>query len=256
MPIYEPEVTLSATDRELIELLGQLILADHGLSNNVPGASVPLSTGEAKRLLILLEAFVESKYFREASYFIEGIANGEAWSDGNLREIYLSRRKHKGRSRAMSSRHWNEFVLRAGFNSSENARIYAGAPSQAPVRPMPLDHFIRMERRLTKSAEIHPRVADLVLQLVSEVRPEITKLREGKAPLANGFVWSRARKLADKISSVVIGLEKRPVSKFELVAITTTVLDVSAMFTTRDWTAVGVLSNLAAVHMQSLDLKA
>ncbi|MEL7691749.1 hypothetical protein [Citromicrobium bathyomarinum] len=256
MPIYEPQIALSEVDRELLELLGQLLLSQHCLGHNMPAVNVPLSLAEANRLLYLLESFVESRYFREAAYFIEGMANGDAWSNDNLREIYLSWRKYKGRSRAMSSRHWNEFVVRAGFNSSENSAIYAGGFRQAPVRPMPLEHFVKMEAKLAGSANIHPRVTQLILELVTEASPKITALRKSKGGLKKDSVWTGVRNLADKISEVARGLERHPVSKFELVAITTTVLDASAMYTTRDWTATGVLSNLAAVSLQSLDFRA
>lgn len=251
MAIYEPEIFLSSTDRELLQLLGQLVLAQHPTNDNISGEQVTLSPSEGKRLLVLLEQFVESKLFQEGSYFAEGMANGEAWHDDAIREIYLSWRKRRGRTRVMAGRHWNEFVLRAGFRFSESARMYVDGPLRTPVRPMPLDHFLKMEARLLKAASVHPRVAQLVLDLVRASRPSLEKFRQGEKKIERGTIVSRVKSVFGKIRDAQRGLERRPLSKFELVSVATIITDTTTLFTTRDWTATGVISNLAAVMSQS-----
>jgi len=193
--IYRPSLILSKTDRELLVLLAQLALTSQGWESNVSPEVVALSPREAAHLLDLLEQFANSKLFLEGAYFTEGVANGEAHTNDRLREIYFSWVVRRGGTRVASSQKWREFVLRAGFNSSSEAWMWPRGIRRSPLRPMPVDHFLRMEKRLLATAEVHPRVASLVLEFVQRSLPRLESLRERRATVRPGSV----RLLADEL---------------------------------------------------------
>jgi hypothetical protein len=248
MGIYDPNLLLSKSDREILKLLGQLVLAaDQNCSrSNLKSGDVPLSPSEAENLLGLLEQFLNSKLFVEGAYFSEGIANGNAWSDNRLKDIYLAWRSRLGRSRVASSFTWHEFVLRAGFNNNKDAWMWPSQIRRAPLRPMPLEHFLRMEARLLKAADVHPRVADLVIRFVMQSIPMLEEMRATKYPIVLGSVRGNVSSMISDLAQRVHGNEKEPMTRHRLIALCTIVMDTSALFSTRDWTTTGVLSTMAA----------
>lgn len=253
MAIYHPSLFLSGADKEALVLLGQLILAEQGEGHNMCRDWVALSPAEAERLLSLLESFSASRLFVEGSYFAEGMANGDAWTDGGLREIYLSQRRRQGRTRVMSSRVWSEFVLRAGFNNSSEAWMWPTNLRRSPLRPMPLDHFLRMEVRLASAARLHPRVQALIVKFIQGTIPTLADIRERKAEVQRGSLRAFVDGFIQNLSDHVSGREKRPMSRRQVVAVSTIVMDMAAMFSTRDWTAAGVLSSLAGLAPDALN---
>jgi hypothetical protein len=253
MAIYQPSLLLTEADKEALVLLGQLILAEQGDAHNVCRDSVTLSPAEAERLLSLLESFSTSQLFVEGSYFAEGMANGDAWTDDGLREIYLSQRRRQGRTRVMSSRVWSEFVLRAGFDSSSEAWMWPSNLRRSPLRPMTLDHFLRMEVRLALAAGLHPRVRALIIKFVEDSIPTLADIRERKAEVQRGSLRAFVGGFIENLSDHVGGREKKPMSRRQVIAVSTIVMDVAAMFSTRDWTAAGVLSSLAGLAPDALD---
>jgi hypothetical protein len=118
---------------------------------------------------------------------------------------------------------------------------------------MSFDHFLRMEKRLLATAEIHPRVANLVLDFVQRALPDLDNLRAWKTRIRPGSL----RKLVDGfllgLRDHLKGRERDPMSRQRVIAIMTVVMDTSALFATRDWTAAGVLSSLAAVGADAID---
>lgn len=243
---------LSNTDREVLVLLSQLALSTHVEHTNVGSDEVPLSPFEADRLLVLLEEFIVSRRFVEGSYFSEGIANGQGYSSDRLKEIYLSWRTRTGRTRVASTYTWSEFVLRAGFNSSANAWMWPRS-GLSPVRPMSLTHFVAMEQKLANAVGLHPRVRDLIVEFVESGLAQLQDLREGKATIKEGFVRRFVRSFIDALSDAKVGREKFPMTRRKVIAVSTIFMDTAALFVTRDWTATGVLSTVAAVVPDALD---
>lgn len=247
-------MALSKSDREVLVLLGQLILASNdGYSSNTPRDAITLSPNEARRLLELLEEFINSKLFLEGSYFAEGIANNNHQNNDRLREIYLSWRSRRGHSRISSGYVWREFLHRAGFNSGQDGWYLNGGMRRSPVKPMSLEHFVEMEKRLVGVAELHPRVAHLLLDLVGEALPALEILRARRGNIREGYVRGFVKQTISDISDHVVGREKEPMTRRKIIALSTIILDTSALFTTRDWTATGVISTIAAVVPDALD---
>jgi hypothetical protein len=248
MAIYQPELVLSKTDREALVLLGQLALASEsdGGANLVRDA-VALSPSEATRLLQLLEEFANSRLFIEGSYFAEGIGNGKADTDDRLKGIYLSWRSRRGFTNVMSGQRWREFVLRAGFNSSENAWMWPHDLQRSPIRPMKLEHFLQMEARLAKVAGLHPRVQRLIVEFVENRLQRLKALRDQQTTVNSGSLRASVEEFSRDLSDHVRGKERRPMTRKRIIAISTIMMDTATLFATRDWTAAGVLSGLAAV---------
>lgn len=253
MAIFEPNLLLSSADREALSLLGQLALASCGDVSNISQEAVALSPNEARRLLELLEQFTASRQFVEGSYFAEGLANGAAWDDDRLREIYLSQRKRRGQSRVASGHKWREFVLRAGFNTSQNAWMWPRDIRRTPLRPMTLDHFLAMEAKLTATAGLHPRVRELVFNFVREAIPKLHEIRERERKVEIGSLKKFVSDFTDDLADHLNGNEKRSMKRRRVVALSTILMDTGAMFATRDWTAAGVLSSLAGIAADCVD---
>ena len=253
MAIYKPELLLSRNDREALVLLGQLALASQDeLGGNNVGDVVALSPVEAVRLLQLLEDFVSSRLFLEGSYFAEEIGNGDADSNERLKGIYLSWRSRRGFTTVLAGQRWRELVFRAGFNSSEDAWIWPHALQRSPLRPMKLDHFLGMERKLAAVSGLHPRVQKLLLTFVESRLPNIKALRDRKAKILPGEVRSCVERFISDLSDHSIGRERAPMKQSRVVAIATIVMDTAALFSTRDWTIAGVISSLAAVAPEAM----
>jgi len=252
--IYEPKLILSDADRDALVLLAQMALASQGESQgNISPDAVTLSPREAKHLLELLEQFSSSKLFLEGAYFIEGLANGKGWHDDRLRQIYFSWRVRRGRTRVASTQAWREFILRAGFYFSDNAWTWPRDLSRNPLRPMTLQHFLAMERKLISAAGLHPRVANLIVSFVEDALPALGNLRERKAAVRPGSIKSFVDRFVRDLKDHINGREKQPMTRRKVIAISTIVMDTAALFATRDWTAAGVLSSLAAVAPDALD---
>lgn len=252
MGIYRPALILTKTDRELLVLLAQLALASQGWESNLSPEVVALSPGEAEHLLKLLEQFASSKLFVEGSYFAEGLANGEAHANDRLREIYFSWVLRRGGTRIASSQKWREFVLRAGFNSSSEAWMWPRDLRRNPLRPMSLDHFLKMEKRLLATADVHPRVASLVFEFVQRTLPDLENLRDWRTKVRPGSLRHLVDGFLGGLRHHLMGREREPMSRQRVIAIMTIVMDTSALFATRDWTAAGVLSSLAAIAPDAL----
>ena len=247
MAIYDPKIALSSTDREALLLLAELVLAsaNDDARGNVGPRTAPLSISQANRLLDLLEEFVHSKKFIEGSYFAEGVANGEAWNDRRLKEIYLSWRTRMGFTRVASTFAWNEFVLRAGFKAGPNSSIDLRV-GRSP-RPMDYDYFIAMENRLSQVAGLHPRVARLIDEFLQSKRPQLESLRARRTKLPGGIIRSFASEFVGELGRAVKGNEHNIMSCRRLVAMTTIIMDAGTLFITRDWTAAGTMSLVGSV---------
>ena len=146
--------------------------------------------------------------------------------------------------------------MRAGFDSSANAWIWPRYINRSPVRPMTLEYFGDMERKLASAAHLNPRVRQLIAEFIEQALPSIEDLREKRATVRSGSLKQALVSFVSDLRDHVRGNEKRPMTKRRVIAISTLVMDTGALFATRDWTAAGVLSSLAAVAPDAFDYKA
>ncbi|NQU69198.1 MAG: hypothetical protein HQ514_01545, partial [Rhodospirillales bacterium] len=224
MAIYKPEPHLLPEDARLLKLIAELILyqTDGDLPSNLVGDKKPLSDRQSKDLLELLESLYDRKDFRENMLFIEGVFDDSSPDERSYREIYLSRRKKLGHSRAMASMHWADFRYRLGKVN----RQHWGSN----VTPMEFRHFERMERRLFRELGINPRVSDLLMQMIEAQRIQIEQARNTTTHESKGL-------LQNVFKSTVSNLKKYPDSTMSvnrLSAIMTIVANTSVLYTTRD----------------------
>jgi hypothetical protein len=246
LAIYDPELFLSRDDRELLRLLANLLLSceESDVSRNLPAGEVPLSYSETRTLLELLEQFVTSKKFQEGSYFIEKLFGSANLYDKELRDIYLGWRRRYGKSRAVATIQWENFLGRLGVWTTDR-----GNPNlwyRASASPMPLEHFFRMERRLATSAGLHPRVRALILDFLRAREVALEAMRRGEAALRQGQVREPPTKLLTRLMREESGpTGVAPISTSKLTGILTIVMDFATLFTTRDWSVTSVLSATA-----------
>ena len=239
-----PEIKLSEDDRRLLFLLARLI-TEEGVSgaNFRSEAEVVLSDWEAQELVYLLDEFSSSSRFIDGSYFVEALFDNIHANDARTREIYLKWRKRNGRTRALASTHWQEFLVRLGLT-----RDYAGplrGSSIIQARRMDIYKFLSLERKLLEHSDLHPRVRALILRLVAAKSNAIEAMRDGKDRLPKGSVAKLPNRLSKEVEeSRTSPVGVKPMSTQKVAGIMTIVIDMSALFTTRDWNVVGTLSAL------------
>lgn len=245
MPVRPPEITLSADDRRLLELLARLIASDAGHQANYhPGREVVLSDAEAQELVLLLEQFAASPRFVDGSHFVEKLFGPPSPPHVDDREIYLKWRKRNGRSRALASTHWQEFLVRLGLSKNRGGYLVGGPIIQA--QRMDLHRFLQLERALLEHSNLSPRVRALVFRLVYAQTNALEAMRNGHAVLPKGSVTRLPERVSREVyeareSSVGV----KPMSTNKIAGIMTVVIDMLALFTTRDWNVVGTLSTVA-----------
>jgi hypothetical protein len=249
MAIYEPQLALTGEDREALYLLGQLVLSSEegGTNSNYSKDSVPLSPSDAHRLLELLEKFRDSRLFQEGAYFAETLASDNGWTNDRLREIYLSWRRRRGKTRVHSSSSWNEFILRSGFAANEDAWMWPRQINRTPVTPMTLEHFLKMEGRLAETSNLHPRVAKLLLDFVSSNLGTVETIRRREYKVRDGSLSQYVKNFVSDLKNMTLGREREPMARRRVIAVTTILMDTAALFATRDWTATGTISMIASV---------
>ncbi len=245
MAIYSPEPFLTSFDKELLRLLSELVLQqEQGWTANRSRDHVELSDSECRSLIELLEQFLESKRAQQAAYLVEEVFSG---SDGDLsgaREIFLRGRVERGRTRAVASVQWNEFLMRLGaYPSTKSERRFWHRPS---AEPMSLDHFLRMETRLVGAAGIHPRVRSLILGYVRLNFQSLSRVLSGEEAIKRGQILRKPKEVTQALRgdlSSPIGI--KPISVQKIAAVMTIVMDMSVLYTTRDWSVTGFMSTIA-----------
>jgi hypothetical protein len=252
--IYDPALFLTRNDKELLRLLGELVLAQEGVEwrTNHPSDHIPLSDAEADTLLCLLEEFVATKRFRESAYFVEKLFSDE-YNPNQLRDIYLKWRKKYGKSRAVATIQWQNFLARLGaitpFEGANRIWYRASATRMAP------EHFLRMEQRLIVAAGLSPRVETLIVDYLKSRIESVERVRSRQLRLHEGQVSEKPTEIIEALKKGQEGhLGYQPIRASKIAAVMTIVMDLSALYTTRDWSVTGFLSTVAgALPTAALD---
>ncbi len=211
--------------------------------SNLSGDQIALSDIEAEELLQLLEQLVSSGEFKRACHFVEELTAPQQ-NFRPLREIYLSARKQLGRSRAVASFHWSDFLTRLGIR----------APDAWYVRstPMSLDHFHGMERKLLLSAQLNPRVVNFVLKVVAAQDAGLEAIRAGNRALVRGAVRNAIELPLSKLRKMHGKVMDQDMSATSIAHAMTVICNSSVLFTTRDWSVTGALSTMAGALAASV----
>src|SRR5882672_5100196 len=237
MAIYRPTPTLSDVDKKLLRLMAKLLvenLKPQESGSNRDVNSVMLTDGEAREIIELLNRIVESEEFQLRSFFVEGMTLPGAEESRVLREIFLSERKRRGRTRTLASVRWGEFQFRLGIIKDP---IKGGR-----ARPMGQEHFIAMERQLLGAAGLHPYVIELLLEIVRSHWNDIEDTRAGQKSLVHGSL----KKIVVEPFQCWHEEPGYHASTSQIAAAITIIADSTVLFTTRDWGVAGTLSTMAA----------
>lgn len=254
MAIYDPALFLTANDKELLRLLGELVLTDEGVEwqSNHESEYTPLSDREARKLLELLEEFVSTKRFIESAYFVEKLFS-DSYDSIELREIYLKWRRKYGKSRAVATVQWQNFLARLGAISP-----FEGADRvwyRASASRMSLDHFLRMEEKLLETAGLSPRIRALVMTYLRSRAESVEQVRNRKTRMHIGQVSAKPKEIITALKcDQQSQFGHQPLKTSKIAAVITIVMDFSALYTTRDWSVTGFMSTVAgALPSAALD---
>jgi hypothetical protein len=241
--IYDPQLRPSKAERLAISILDALLRrsTDGERSPNSGNDSLEISPSEARELATFLDEFRQSRKFLDSAYFTEALANGEALANPRAKEIFLSWRTRLGKTRVASTFAWNELVVRSGFGVSESARMYVRT-YRSPVQPMELSYFVAMELRLARSYGLSNQAKEIITEFYQRRLRLIADVRGGDRPMRSGAVGQLASDMAETFDGVAKCSPRKGVSKARVAACTSLIMDIGAMFITRDWTAAGVAS--------------
>lgn len=139
---------------------------------------------------------------------------------------------------------WQNFLARVGIGQTSEG--FPPVWYRANAAPMEFTYFLKMERKLATAAGLNPRIRELIIRFVEAREITIEKLRCREIALEQNAILQPPKLLLDML---VGGSDNRighaPMSATQIGAVMTIVLDVSTIFTTRDWSVTGFLSTLA-----------
>jgi len=181
MTISQPKPHFTDSDRRLLELMASVLekqKSHDGSASNLPPGEIGLSLSEEAELASRLEEFVGSQRFALAGAFIENVTSTKYEDEQRAKEIFLSERRRRGRTRAMSGALWADLRFRLGIGTS----------GSVGTQPMSIGYFERMERRLLLAAGLSNIVTEAVLGLVRSQRDEIDRIRLRQRTLRQGLI--------------------------------------------------------------------
>lgn len=240
MAIYSPDIQLSKNDLKLIKEISKL-LAPHvegffSSTKNISGVEVILSHEEGVRMLELIRNTINGVEFQKKIEFAEKIYLETATDNQVCKETFKFLRKRNNQSSVMVTGKWHDFLLRVG---SEHGHRYAGANA----RKMTFEHFLKMERRLLKSLNVHPAVINTMIQLMELEEEYIDHVRSGREVIGVGKVRQSLSNTVDRLTERVSG-NKNIINlpALNMVSILGITANAGVMITTRDWSATGTIS--------------
>ncbi|RYH09494.1 hypothetical protein [Tropicimonas sp. IMCC6043] len=239
LPIYNPRPVADRQRERLIKLLSNLLNERlTRLNQNVPPDNIVLSNAEVKELNALIGEISTDRSFFTALSFVDGLAGRIKIGEEQLRELYLSERRRRGYSRAVSSNQWHQFITRLGMHSGDLSTLIRAAA------PMPFEHFLRMERRVLSHFKISEDVQEYLLELMARKRQAIEALREQASNFRDLVTDTGVTDLTKAILKQ-LGEKRDNLSSKQVAGLTIVIVDSTTLFTTRDWSVSGTLSTMA-----------
>lgn len=246
MAIEKPRIRLLRYERRFLEILESYllqVLEQTALSS----PQVHLSNAELNELFSLVQAFGESKRFRESAYLIEALYREKiVASHSSLQRIHATKAGLTSGRNPWARHNWIDFNARAG-----NAPILPDRPTN--TKPMNFEHFLKMEEVLFEELQLETKVSELLLSEVRAQQGEIEHIRNSRKGLPSNLLYKL-------IESVPESFRKAPTSDFlnkpvetkKAAGILTIVANMSVLYSTRDWSVTGVLSTLAGAAIATV----
>jgi hypothetical protein len=246
MAIYEPVPRLDSKRERLLYLLGRLIdeSLHSGSGTNRGHELVALSILEKKELASRLTELIEDKSMVVSLSFVDGLAGLGNLTESQLREIYLSERKRRGRTRALASKQWADFWARLGRQSGWSRWGVA-------TEKMSYEHFLEMERRLFKALKFPEKVNAYLIERVSAVRGTVEGALESRNFVKASESLSRHTiDLLKQLRAALQSTDSSSLSTNQVAGLAIVVSNLSVLFTTRDWSAAGTMSAISGGSVQ------
>jgi hypothetical protein len=235
----KPEVRLSKQDKKLLKSLERVfgtISFEQSTSKNAPKDYAVLTDPEMEMLADELESYIDQNSFVKYAYFIDNIFSSSR-DDIALREIYLSERKKRGRSRAMASQHWSELKSRLGLLDRHWA---------SDAVPMNESTFLKLEKQLIDATIETPGFRSHIMTTVAQNSQFRKVLTEDGGQSKSPSTYTLLNKTLGQLRSAVEGRSHhKAISASRISAIGGLLIDCAAMFTTRDWSTAATHSGLA-----------
>jgi hypothetical protein len=249
VPIFDPVPHIGQERLRLLELLSHLLedsLVQTGERTNLPLRSVALSEAEKRELANLLGSLLEDRSFYLALSFVDGILNLNGLRDEQLREIYLSERKKRGRTRVLSSKLWADFLARIGRRSGWTTW-------GSSAHPMDYSHFLKMEERLLNALKFPRSVIREAVQLISRLQTSVEQVLL-KSAQAKAAVEDTTHDLLIRLRETLRSRSVQELSKSQVIGLAIVVANTSVLFTTRDWSAAGTMSAISGGLVQTVSV--
>lgn len=237
------EFHLNKKERQLIKLLIKLLQKINKNNNanlNYSNDEIPLSDLETVLLIKLLTDYNETKETIQRAYFIRNILNSNE-DNQNLREIYLTIREKYGRPRMVPAVRWAEYRKRLGLSSHN--------PTKRKIRTMPRDHFLQLEEKLFMNLDFPPEIINNLMYYITEEWHKFESFRKRDNSLFNKKNKTIILSILDKIQVSNEPIKEPFLSKINLSSLVTLIANGSVMFTTRDWSITGTISQIISESM-------
>lgn len=244
MAIYSPDIRLNKNDLKLIKELSRLLepyVAGFFISpKDISGVEIILSHEEGVQMLAAIRNLMNEVEFQKKIEFVEKIYSEKAKNNLTCKETFKFLRKRSGRSSVMATQKWHGFLLRVG---SMHGHGYTGAVA----RRMTFEHFIKMERKLLKSLNVHPAVIATLVELMEIEEDYIDFIRSGREVSGIGKIRASLMNVVDHLNDRVAGNKNNiSLSALNMVSILGITANASVLITTRDWSATGTISVIAS----------
>ena len=205
---------------------------------------ISLSPDETKEFLALLTELIEDKSIIVSLSFVDGLAGLGNPTESQLREIYLSERKRRGRTRALASKQWADFWARLGRQSGWSRWGIA-------TEKMSYEHFLDMERRLFRALKFPEKVKAYLIERVSAARGSVEEALESR-DLANASdsLSRRTMDLLKQLRAALRSADGTSLPTNQVAGLAIVVSNLSVLFTTRDWSAAGTMSAISGGSAQ------
>lgn len=241
MAIQPPKPFISDIDRKLLDELFRILASNKNApvaGGNLPENEVALSAEEFTKLSHLLDLYFEQRTIMQSFAFVELVIGERTHGEANARELFLSMRRARGRTRVMAAKQWAEFRLRLGIEWREARGKDAG---------MSFDHYIAMERKLFDSLKTPPFVREQMISLLRKQEIFLEQVRAG-IPVLAGKSIRQLMQISELIGSdwKTSKFSDARIPKRKLVALSALVSDLSVLFISRDWSVAGTISAMSA----------
>lgn len=247
MSINKPSVNFSTEEKALLIFISEILLEyldSQGGNSNLPEKHIALTDKQCIELKGLISKLLAHPKFDVVDLFFKLIHLNRFSGGERAKKIYMEGRSSLGKSTAMSSYQWDELRQRIGGLSWSDTLIVR-------TEPMSEAHFLKMETMLFNELYNEEK---LIKQSVANYLSLQTLKRLGK------LQKKRARRKNTQIKSVKYIFEKlneaaqkqKMLTVENLEAAAFVLSNSSVLFTTRDWTATGVLSLMVGTSFNVL----